>query len=950
MSRLDPDIVRYPSNKPNLILSVSDDGLHPETGLKVPLTIYTERFHVTNDLEWINEEDNSPASSLYTNQIYGLESVSGRRSLKVRGKDGKVVTDDAKKDKDKEDKDDTETNIVKDGKPGGTMEPYIQELSEKAAQHLNLDVHGGKGEDAPPHPQTKDFHNGGNGGKGGHVAVLLGRRFATAMIIDQQLEEALNDSSMSWPDDYRGLVYDWVNEMTQSDVQEVFQLPPDLNDAEQILQSSKGEEKLKAAREDLIESLDDSDDTVRSYMTKAINVAGGNYGTGNQTEKGSGRPGKHGDQGTYSVKLASLNKARLASSICSVHPAQCQMLLSKVQLLLFLDTKENTAKALALLQRLQQRLSFLGLSFTPDNLSGTKLGEAYRAAEPQLHIVSRSANQEPISIAQLRTIYYEVNKVLNHARAPVASASTEFPKVPRASFAFFQKYARPLLEDLKNIEDDYLGYLKDSISADRKHQAVISRANTCDTARMQKVNLLETVKADLTSTTLTIQIREVVMKKAQEDLSLAVRDFKEKVESAFGLTLASLFKSLPQVVFTFKTEWKKAADSLKAVWDSIGTVEESSGISLDRKNILTSITQIEGSINGLKEGYTLLKNGAANFDDPGFGKLAILDSQMEAFLNDLNGCLAKAEMQGLRDAFRKYIDAVQDRNAPVLQYSQDVLLLVRYQAEIETLDAQMQDIRRDEYDALGLEHPALTAFMRDMYTNILSSVQVWLKGMQQAYSFIALDERNIFGEALKGFSFSQFNFGMLNQVKSTLEMSYANRVNSWHSDMQKITKVTYPPANKVSTVPVSLTPQTRHPTTGSLIFGAERVDIRLNGIRLFLDEVTTDDGYLDLWLIHSGIETIEDENKRPHNFKHAPIETNFRYEISTKRYTGDHTVSGSISSVTGIGAEKDDYALVGPFTTWYIRINREDNPGLDLSKIQDAYLEFDVLFRGKISG
>lgn len=88
-------------------------------------------------------------------------------------------------------------------------------------------------------------------------------------------------------------------------------------------------------------------------------------------------------------------------------------------------------------------------------------------------------------------------------------------------------------------------------------------------------------------------------------------------------------------------------------------------------------------------------------------------------------------------------DSVQRRNAAVMGYSADVQLLISYLASIESLDDQKKDIISDEYNELGLEHPTMTVSMRSLYTNSLATGKLWLERMQQAYAFVALDERNI---------------------------------------------------------------------------------------------------------------------------------------------------------------------------------------------------------------
>lgn len=141
-------------------------------------------------------------------------------------------------------------------------------------------------------------------------------------------------------------------------------------------------------------------------------------------------------------------------------------------------------------------------------------------------------------------------------------------------------------------------------------------------------------------------------------------------------------------------------------------------------------------------------------------------------------------------------------------------------------------------------------------------------------------------------------------------------------------------ANKIATQ-VPITPTTFNPKTQALAFGEGRVDTPTTSVRSFIDGVKTNDGFLDLNLVHSGQETIIDEKGDTHDFDHQPARTNFRHKIADKDYTGPGTVSGTVSTIT----DDAEYAMVGPFTTWHVMTNKNNNPGLDLSDAKDPYLE-----------
>ncbi|KAF5856504.1 hypothetical protein ETB97_007259 [Aspergillus alliaceus] len=110
---------------------------------------------------------------------------------------------------------------------------------------------------------------------------------------------------------------------------------------------------------------------------------------------------------------------------------------------------------------------------------------------------------------------------------------------------------------------------------------------------------------------------------------------------------------------------------------------------------------------------------------------------------------------------------MQARSSAVGNYSSDVQLLISYLANSETLDSQKKDIIRGVYNELKLAHLMMTAFMRILYTNSLTTMQLWLKKMQRAYTFIAMYEQNIIGHAMDGFVFLQFTYDFLNMFGRT---------------------------------------------------------------------------------------------------------------------------------------------------------------------------------------
>ncbi|PLB46178.1 hypothetical protein P170DRAFT_458304 [Aspergillus steynii IBT 23096] len=944
---MNPDLIEYPLADPSVILSVSEDAFAPKTGLQVPVSLYVEKFSLTKDLlvendyngnenetTAVNDSTDTTAAAfrLYTHQIDVPKSSDGRISLGFTGKDGSL--DHPK------------------GASGGRIELYVESLPLDTASRIGIKVTGGHGWDGISTAEDKAPSNGGDGGNGGNVTVLLGRLLSQAITASDSLLTALNSDGSEWPIDFRDSVRSWISTMNQEEVKNVYALPSTTQDASQVLSGPKADfnrELIKAYQQLLT-----NEDSVLSQVTKSINVDGGTYGVGGTSAQGQGESGNSGSSGSHHSFFIDSTSTVTDSTVCYLHPVECRMLLDKAKALLFLNNDDQKAKALQYLQQLQQRLWFLGDPSCPDDLSDTNLGQAYRKAEESLAVVSGPEAEEPASIQQLRSIYSQVDKTIKMLVAPQDTFGTQNLKVPRGSFAFYQEYAARFLDDLKEIEDTYLGYLKDDLSVDQTAKAINQRGAMCDASKDQIENSIVAVKYDLTTIDSKIAVAQEDMRIAEARLTESIADVEDAISDAFKFTFVDLLKGITQVV-SMKDDFTSLLgtinDGTKWAHDHLSQISKDTGLTINKAYLLNSVTQIEGSIESLHEGYTILANGNAQFDDPGCAKLVLLESQLNSLLAEFSGALGGDLLREVKDRFDRYVETTQARNSAVMDYSADVQLLINNLETIESLDSQKKDIVRDEYNVLGLEHPTLTAFMRTLYTNSLTSVQLWLEKMQQAYAFVTLDETNVIGNAMKGFEFSQFTYGMLNSVRSDLDNYYAQRIESWGQSVQTLKGVTFPVSNvrqdmqivtnNKSTIQVAITPETVNPTTGGLIFGEGRVDIRLTNVRCFIDGAKTDTGFLDLILVHTGQEAIVDEVGTTHMFDHQPVTINFRYVIQDK----DHTGPGTVDGVVNTASDDDEYAMVGPFAKWHIVINQANNPGLDLSDAQDPYLEFDIQFR-----
>jgi hypothetical protein len=103
--------------------------------------------------------------------------------------------------------------------------------------------------------------------------------------------------------------------------------------------------------------------------------------------------------------------------------------------------------------------------------------------------------------------------------------------------------------------------------------------------------------------------------------------------------------------------------------------------------------------------------------------------------------------------------------------------------------------------------------------------------------------------------------------------------------------------------------------------------------------VKTSSGQVQVRITHTGREQIASVAGAIYTFTHEPVTKLFKYVIGGG--------GGGVIEEANFGCVQttaDDqtaiYAALGPFTTWQIKVEEADNPGLDLSALTGVRLEF----------
>jgi hypothetical protein len=152
------------------------------------------------------------------------------------------------------------------------------------------------------------------------------------------------------------------------------------------------------------------------------------------------------------------------------------------------------------------------------------------------------------------------------------------------------------------------------------------------------------------------------------------------------------------------------------------------------------------------------------------------------------------------------------------------------------------------------------------------------------------------------------------------------------------------------TAPTKSTPPARN------VFHS-KANVRITQVHFWLPKVivgpdVTNRRMLIAEITQYGDETIVAANNQKFSFVHDQISLQWQYDTTNITEVGqfasatgeldEEILSGCYTGGGGRGNPPggDVYAPIGPFATWQITINSLDNIDLDLSQVDEAYLEF----------
>jgi hypothetical protein len=834
-------------------------------------------------------------------------------------------------------------------KPGDPGDPaksvtVILGIAEAAALGFSIRAVGGSGGGGQNNNATATGSKGGDGGSagvGGDIRVFARHSIAIRLDAVRAIYRATTGpeaatavgilADLVGPDDTA--VWDSVQSMK----------------AAVDLWTSTSKTTLTSVSEPLAWALEGQLMSWQTTTTAAIDVAPGSYGV---YGKGltNGENGALAQAGTRLVRVF-VDYGKLATSgvkdLLYLHPEQCSMLLQRAEVTYFVADPIVNPTAVQDAGTFLQRLIDRTMPFA-DAKAGDPLHDAYNDPANQATLGSGDC------VNSLAGIYARASILKQQLHQGLDYFGHRYNYAPLASNTFYDKQLSQMLGWFKDLEAKYTTYftnLGDAQQATQQLQAVLRSARHVKATAQNDLKQLY----DQASSVLTvIESYEQPLKTQHDALVQLISEFESDLKNHFDFNFSDFFSSLSTVAFAPESRWMWATQVAQIGYKFDTNIVQDDGTSVKKKYLLRQVQTVDGSIDSILEGYALADDGTLGEDDQG---AAMLLADQQTLYKTLDQVYSKFpdDIDAIKQAFQTYVNTVLERNQQILNYNAIVLTIAKKvqlasdtQNRIDTVSAKLSAQYQPDL-------PLMTTFVSRLYYQARSQILETLYLATKAYQFWALSDENLIAQTLGGDT-ATINAEALEGSQVTIIGQYGNAVEGFGRDAD-----TYPsvpsetgillPLSKEQvqllqnshTLLVSIPAATKETSINTNPF-AGLANVRLTKVRLWLPGAVVNDlqgnpdpnGLIRVGLTHTGKETIVAQNGTAYQFTHDPVTVMFIYAPSTKAISQDGDIG-----CQPIGATTT-YALLGPFTWWQIALDPNLNPGLDLSAVSGASLEFHI--------
>lgn len=687
----------------------------------------------------------------------------------------------------------------------------------------------------------------------------------------------------------------------------------------------------------------------------------GEGGQGGRSPNALDKPGKRGAEGKKGTRRVVHLDPKAASedlqaSQVFAFPDQCQMLLRQADLAFFSSAPEEIERAAILYRRILDRLNFLKFA---------DFGE--KELPPLIKAYNRLTSEWKMTLSPettLRSIRDQAEKRLNKMYVGQDMWGHNSSWVPRMSLYYYDKELDRSLELLKSEEaltDEYEEAVKKGDALQRYVSRGIKVLTESQKAATEQIEQLTAENGPLKTATYKIGAFTPQLKEKKSEIRTQItklqREFKSPPFDYFQIldaltTLAGCsldFKSALAVTKKGVDIWKSTLDYKDAKYKVTNT-----------EYIADEILTFDGDLKDLDSTFTTRKDHTIDATDPNSVKIIASMAKIKKLFEEYRNAFPKESRKYLNDSIDAYEGLVKSRNAAIMEYNSSIQLLFESIGLVKSLKAQADDLGQKSI-AIDSNLPSVVHWFRRARDNLRLSIMQDLNNQSRAIRYWGLNENPPLADAMplmNAVSLANERQNLWQVFRKCLERYAASVRNIWPRDDEqqglfyKFSKEELA-SIKTSKIVSGIEKYTAiirlDPVATHRIFG-NHVDIRLKQVRLWLPGVDCDKDYagrkkLTVDLIHMGDEIIQNDNRKEISFAHDRVQISFYYyvdKVSTIEEATSKNVFGTqqIEDNFTLSGNKSDIAAIGPFATWKMVISSDNNPGLNMAGVNEAYLEF----------